>query len=307
MSDQLDKINKIEADIIAMEKELERYHGFFLEDDGEISDAEQSSLDTMFATIKDAVEELFRRKAALPPEITRAVFMAGTYKKANYAPTTGRGLFDVSLNPSNGRLEVLTKVKFDFIDGTAADFVGHDGENHVWTSAEKKKWKASYIALIEGRWGGKYHFVHPDMNAVTVYVDVEVEEATSGWHYEANITKIPKGEWASSSVGRNNRVPESLQTTFDSEDLAWSDKGVKDKQKGAVHEYGHMIGLDDEYPVDGAIAHATMVRDALGTVLVEGKFNDVMSSGNHIEKQHYITFLQALKDITNLRKWQFKK
>jgi hypothetical protein len=71
---------------------------------------------------------------------------------------------------------------------------------------------------------------------------------------------------------------------------------VDEKQKGAVHEYGHMIGLDDEYTVDGAIEHAAMVRSALGTTLVEGSSNDIMSGGNTIEKQHYITFLQALKD-----------
>lgn len=310
MSDQLDKINRLEADIIAMEKELEKYQDLFLEDDGKIDAEEQGMLDSMFATIKDTVEELFRRKAALPPEITRAVFAAGTYKKINYAPTTG-GLFDVSLNPSNGRLEVLSKIKFDFIDGTAAQFVGHAGESHVWTAAEKKKWQASFIALIEGRWGGKYHFVHPDMPTVTVYVDVEIEHADAGWHYEANITKIPKGDMKVSSVENfvnpAHTVPERLKANLDSEDLSWADKGVRDKQKGGVHEYGHMIGLDDEYPVDGAIAHATMVRDALGTVLVEGKFNDVMSSGNQIEKQHYVTFLQALKDVTNLKKWQFKK
>ena len=310
MSDQIDKINKIEGVIITMEKELEKCQALFLEDDQKISTEEQGQLDLMFLNLNKVVADLFQRKAALPPEIDIAKFNAGTYEKDNYAPTTG-GLFDVSLNPSNGRLEILSKMKFDFIDGTAAKFVGHVGESHIWTAAEKKKWQASFIALIEGRWGGKYHFVHPDMPTVTVYVDVEVEHADAGWHYEANVTKIPKGKMEISSVQNfvdpSKTVPGRLKAKLDSEDLAWADKGVTDKQKGGVHEYGHMVGLDDEYPVDGAIAHATMVRDALGTVLLEGKFNDIMSSGNQIKKQHYVTFLQALKDVTNLKKWQFKK
>lgn len=314
MSEALEKINKLEENIIAMEQELLDIEQDYLDNDGVIDAEERQHLDEMFAVINDAVEELFQRKAALPPEITLTAFRAGTYEQDNYNPPTGRGLFDASLNPNNGRLEILSKIKFDFIDGTAADFAGHAGESPAWTDAEKTTWKNSFIALIEGRWGGKYHFVHPDLPGEQVYVDVEVEEANSGWHYEANITKIPKGETAGSSVQRKAvRNPEELEATLDSEDLVWrertDDEGNKQNQKGAVHEYGHMIGLDDEYMLgsDGQIAHDAMVRSALGTVLVAERSTDMMSIGNTIEKQHYITFLQVLKDITNLSKWTFKK
>ncbi|MGH1339363.1 MAG: hypothetical protein ACRBFS_24805 [Aureispira sp.] len=309
MPDPIEKINKLEENIIAMEQELLNIEADYLNNDGEIDNEEREHLDDMFAVINDAVAELFQRKAALPPEITLAAFQAGTYEQDNYTPSTGLGLFDVSLDPVTGRLEVMTKLKFDFIDGTAAKFVGHAGENHIWTDKEKTTWKNSFIALLEGRWGGKFHFVHPDMPDQNFYVDVEIEEANSGWHFEANVTKIPKGEWKGSAVGYSHGTnqPDTLQATLDSGDLEWADKGVEEKQKGAVHEYGHMIGLDDEYTVDGAIAHAAMVRSALGTVLIEETSNDIMSSGNTIEKQHYITFLQALKDITKLKKWQFKK
>lgn len=313
MSDKLDKINKLEENIIAMEKELEKYQELFLEDDGIVDSEEQSRLDTMFATINDTVAELFKRKAALPPEITRAVFNAGKYEKKNYAPPTRLGLFDVSLNPKNGRLEVLSKLKFNFIDGELADFYGKKGESHTWSKNEKKKWQGEYVALIEGRWGGKYHFIHPDMKDVHVYVDVEIEAVDAGWHYDLQIKKVPKGVLEISSVSIHDEDPstDEMTSTLDSNDLTFvtKDESVKDKQKGAIHEYGHMIGLDDEYEDSdpGTIWHETLVRDALGTVLVEGNYKDVMSVGNHIEKQHYVTFLQALKDITNLKKWQFKK
>lgn len=308
MPDPIEKINNLEQNIRAMEQELLDIKEDYLTNDGEIDSEEQAHLDEMFGVIKDAVEELFQRKAALPPEITKDVYLAGTYEQDNYTPSTSLGLFDVSLDPSTGRLEVMTKIKFDFVDGTAAEFVGHTGQSHIWSDAEKTTWKNSFIALLEGRWGGKFHFVHPDMPNVQVYVDVEIEEANAGWHYEANITKIPKGEWKGSAVqySTGTNQPDTLEATLDSGDLEWADKGAGEKQKGAVHEYGHMIGLDDEYAVDGAIAHAAMVRSALGTVLIEQTSNDIMSGGNTIEKHHYITFLQALKDITNLNKWQFK-
>jgi hypothetical protein len=244
--------------------------------------------------------------------------MAGKYKKTNYVPLTGIGLFDINLTPSDGRLEILTKVKFDFIDGNPTKFAGKKKESNIWSTSEKKKWAAEYITLIEGRWGGKYHFIHPDMIGVTVFVDVEVEEVASGWHYELNITKIPEGDFKGSDVshfidksGKALAKTDKHQGNFDSEDMDWKHKGtsVKESQMGSVHEYGHMVGLDDEYSDSdpGKIAHQTLVRDALGTVLVEGNYQDVMSVGNHIEKQHYVTFLAALKDVTGLKKWQFKK
>ncbi len=319
MATKLEKILNLETNVIAMEQELVKYHDMFLAD-GVIDDYEQEQLDTMFATINNVVEEIFQLKAALPPEIDKATFLAGKYKETNYSPPTGTGLFDVSLNPKSGRLEVLVKVNFTFEDGDAVDFNDLKGQSAIWSDAEIKKWKASYIALMEGRWGGKYHFHHPDLKNVTVYVDVEIDEKTSGWHYDLKINKIPKGEMEQSSVThlgkrtggvfKASKKTDKHSVDLDSEDLTFIDKGtdVKDKQKGAVHEFGHMVGLGDEYDDRKAgIKHAAMVRNALGTVLTEGNFDDVMSVGNTIEKQHYVTFLAALKKVTGLNKWQFKK
>lgn len=320
MSNKLDKIEKLEGTIITMEKELMKYKEAFMED-GVIAVEEQEELDKMFEKITTVVEKLFQVKADLPPEIDNNTFSSGTYNETNYSPPTGLGLFDVNLNPRNGRLEILVKVNFDFEDGDPIKFVGQGANAHKWSSSEKDEWKTSYIALIEGRWGGKYHFVHPDLNHVTVYVDVEVEEATSGWHYDLKINKIPDGSFEQSSISHWGSTDDAGNFTaltstdthtadLDSEDLDWAHKGtaVEESQKGAVHEFGHMVGLGDEY-ADGkpGILHAAMVRDALGTVLAEGNFDDVMSVGNHIEKQHYVTFLAALKEVTGLRKWQFKK
>ena len=317
MSKQLEKINKLEEQIRTMEEDLIAIQEEYLENDGVIDKEEKGELDRLFNIIKASTQVLFQRKAELPPEITREDFLAGNYSETNYNPPTGIGLFDVSLNPSTGELLVVTKIKFNFEDGLPADFAGlrrvqtrHFVRLISWSDAEKTSWKNSFMALLEGRWGGKFHFEHPDMPGELVYVRVDIQEANAGWHYQADINKIPDGSFDRSSVqyfpGQDNEIPEVLRANLDSEDLEWRDAGQTEKQKGAVHEYGHMIGLDDEYPVDGSISHAAMVQSALGTVLVEGNTNDIMSAGNTIKKQHYITFLQALKDITNLQKWQFK-
>ncbi|NMM47263.1 eCIS core domain-containing protein [Marinigracilibium pacificum] len=241
-------------------------------------------------------------------------FRSKVYSKTNFSPATGKGLFDVSLNPSNGRLEIKIIVNFNFVNGTSADFAGLSGQSKNWTETEKKSWKNKFITLIEGRWGGKYHFINPKLPGVTVYTDVEIEESTSNWHYQLNVTKIPKNGFKGSSIshytdssGNALKQKNKHYGTLDSEDLSFINKGASQMQSGAIHEFGHMIGLGDEYN-DGksGITHAAMVQTALGQTLTEGTTNDIMSSGNTIEKQHYVTFLDALQKVTSDSSWKFK-
>ncbi|MCX2743012.1 DUF4157 domain-containing protein [Mangrovivirga sp. M17] len=241
-------------------------------------------------------------------------FQSQTYYQTNFTPATGRGLFDVGLNPLNGRLVIQLFVNFNFVDGTAADFAGLSGQSKTWTDSEKESWKAKFVKLIEGRWGGKYHFINPNLPGITVYTDVEIEESNTNWHYQLNVTKIPENGFKGSSISHytdssGNALGQKNKHygTLDSEDLKFTDKGAAEKQVGAVHEFGHMIGLGDEYN-DGksGITHAAMVKTALGQTLTEGKNNDIMSAGNSIEKQHYVTFLDALQKLTSDNSWKFK-
>jgi hypothetical protein len=106
-------------------------------------------------------------------------------------------------------------------------------------------------------------------------------------------------------------------------------------QNVAAHEFGHMIGLGDEYA-------STPERDALGNIvtdaegdavtrgLISGTGGDVgeatehdqlgrdmgvggsvyendnsmMSLGSTIRPQHYATFMKALHEVTNITDWQ---
>jgi len=248
------------------------------------------------------------------PEEKKKEFQSKTYSQKNFSPSTGIGLFDVSLNPVSGRLEIKVNVNFNFVNGLPTSFVGKKGQSEKWDKKEIEKWKNDFISLIEGRWGGKYHFINTSIPGVTSYVDVEIEEVTKDWHYQLNVTKIPKGSWKGSSIAHyTDSSKKALKQknkhfgTLDSEDLSFANKGAKEKQKGAIHEFGHMIGLGDEY-ADGktGISHAAMVKTALGTVLKEGISNDIMSAGDSIEKQHYITFLEALQKITSDKDWKYK-
>ncbi|MBW4522664.1 MAG: OmpA family protein [Scytolyngbya sp. HA4215-MV1] len=108
-------------------------------------------------------------------------------------------------------------------------------------------------------------------------------------------------------------------------------------QNVAAHEFGHMIGLDDEYastpkrnkagkivkdkdgsPVSRGLISGTggevgdptatnpLAKDVgLGGSVYENNDN-VMSLGNTVRPQHYATFMQALHEVSSLTEWGMK-
>ncbi|MDX6630127.1 MAG: hypothetical protein QOH00_2373 [Gaiellales bacterium] len=86
-------------------------------------------------------------------------------------------------------------------------------------------------------------------------------------------------------------------------------------QHTVVHEFGHMLGLDDEYPtadpvnvgdppgarpVGGAPTHAALVQTLMpGQQAVQAHHSDnVMSNGEVVRPHHYVTLLEALGTTT---------
>ncbi|MBV7255997.1 hypothetical protein KCG44_04270 [Pacificimonas sp. WHA3] len=64
----------------------------------------------------------------------------------------------------------------------------------------------------------------------------------TGENWTVDVTRIPAGGFARSSV-----VPSRNHVNLDSEDVTLVTKGSGFQQTGAAHEFGHMIGLPDEY------------------------------------------------------------
>lgn len=78
---------------------------------------------------------------------------------------------------------------------------------------------------------------------VTLDFDFKIQEA--GWmfdHWEITVTKIKPGTFRQSYV-----MPSMNNVRLDSEDLTPVTKAAGYTQRGAVHEFGHMLGLDDVY------------------------------------------------------------
>lgn len=145
-------------------------------------------------------------------------------------------------------LELDMKIEFDFTEGP-------DGQ--TWTEAEKQQFIEDYKAAVESTWSG--HGITSDTGQqVTLDVNLDVVEKPQGFfggvrdmvdgseNWSIEVVKIDAGGFNQSYV-----VPSQNTGRFDSEDVNPVDKGATDPQVGAAHEFGHMIGLPDEYNGNG--------------------------------------------------------
>ncbi len=127
-------------------------------------------------------------------------------------------------------LVVFMKVQFFFKD------------NNSWTTVQKVKYVRDWEDAIKKAWVSN-EFTRLK-NGKKVALEFRFKTQIAGWmwdHWEINVSKIGKGEFDVSSVDIT-----SNEVKLDSEDLTARQKR-KESQRGAVHEFGHMIGLEDEY------------------------------------------------------------
>lgn len=135
----------------------------------------------------------------------------------------------------DGHFEVVVfmKLQFFFEPGPGGD----------WTQAQQQRYVRDWRAAIESVWGG--HRIHRTACGRSVALRFEFDIQVDGWmldHWEITITKIVSGGFTPSCVDvRRTNV------RLDSEDLSPVFKHGQLQQRGAVHEFGHMLGLADEY------------------------------------------------------------
>ena len=166
-------------------------------------------------------------------------------------------------------LELNMKIEFDFQDGT---------DGLTWTAEEKQQFIDDYIRSVEDAWSGR-SFTTDDGQEVTLDVNLDVSEEAGGFwgsvrdildpseNYNIEVTKVD--EFTVSSVTRYVNTG-----SFDSLDVNPVDKGASDPQVAAAHEFGHMIGLPDEYNGNaGPVA--------------EADDDSIMNSGMDVRDRHF--------------------
>ncbi|MEW6581749.1 MAG: reprolysin-like metallopeptidase, partial [Actinomycetota bacterium] len=85
--------------------------------------------------------------------------------------------------------------------------------------------------------------------------------------------------------------------------------GTGRPQTVVAHESGHMFGLDDEYTGSGPYAagkpteHTKVAEEAGYSGVQHATSDSIMSEGQEVRPQHYVTFLDALKQVSGMSDW----
>lgn len=86
--------------------------------------------------------------------------------------------------------------------------------------------------------------------------------------------------------------------------------GTHEMQNPGLHETGHMLGSDDEYPQTGAPAgtavaakYDAMIQAQTGDVVTRARNSDAMSLGSTVRRWNYASFLEALEKMTGEKDW----
>jgi hypothetical protein len=163
-------------------------------------------------------------------------------------------------------------------------FQFEDGDDLAWTAGEKSTFATGFISAVGSVWNNKYRITTTSTVPAAPFRDVgvqfEFKTYMDGWHadddFELGVKKIPAGNFQASCVNYSFG-----NAQLDSEDLVAVAKGAS-MQRGAVHEFGHMLGLRDEYP--SADDNKNWIGDT----------GSVMHSGETVRPRHYVPFASWL-------------
>lgn len=166
--------------------------------------------------------------------------------------------FDLSLYQlPDGHFELAVHMKLQFFF--------KDNHPHRWDGNEEDQFIHEWQNAIHDVWGNRVIHSLPAGNTVMLTFNFHIQKG--GWmydHWEITVTKIAPEEFKVSFI-----EPDWNNVHLDSEDLTYVGR-----QRGAIHEFGHMIGLPDEY-------HG-------GRHIVDLK--SIMHSGEEIRGRHYSLF-----------------
>ncbi len=285
----------------------------------EFADAAKQKLEVTFADLFNQREN----EAALDDwedqwdkyriaELEQEKLNEGPHVLENYQPSTGLGMFDTVYDPKTETLEIVVKCNFNFENNK--EMMGMhllkglplEHPDFTWTDAEMKQWKEDYIREVSQAWtGNNKSFYAQDAwwESKQVKVNVSIEESTENPHFNVNVEKIPpggfEGSWVRAPKNLKDGEIESGTAKLDSEDLTLTNK-PGGQQRAAIHEFGHMLGLGDEYAATYGCHHKNQFKDRYGVDVVIGADSRVMSGGDNILPEHNLTLLEAIEEITGV-------
>lgn len=237
----------------------------------------------------------------------------------NHLPSTGRGFFDAMYYPPDFRINI--KVRFNFARPMLSSYLegkGYKEKDVTWAESEKEPfrqrffkealapWNAAAVPLyctrpywdLQARVRMRFYDVDRDNPAGLPLAPGEIKP-----HFDVLAFKVPQGESQQDLVVSPNRRDQEGRVNIDSESLTPTRKDSGFSQRGAVHEAGHMLGLDDVYTGTGVVGHEKLAQRELGQSVPVGDDGRIMSTGETIGKTDTVTFVEAIRKATRMPEW----
>jgi hypothetical protein len=181
---------------------------------------------------------------------------------------------------NRGVLVVTMIVEFDFKDGSA-----------TWTKKEKDDFLAKYIKDCTAGWAEKHRLTTTrpecDINDVGVIFDIQAKESASGNQWTVTCKKLSTHDDTNCRAGTKTKWNRADLDSFDLNLVTPFSAPTTFKRQSAVHEFGHMLGYQDEYPDPGGgkfLDNASHPADK----------DSMMYWGDTIYPRHYVLFADWL-------------
>lgn len=163
-----------------------------------------------------------------------------------------------------------------------------------WFVSEQQKFADTAVSQIKSFWDEKFRITTESTAVRRPFRDVgvifSIKTYTDGWHpdddIEVVVKKVPEG------AGERSKVHHSVGNAWlDSEDIVPIDVGGSIKRPTVVHEFGHMLGLADEYDKDpNFITKHLQNRNWLHDT------DSIMNRGGRVRPRHYVPFATWLSE-----------
>ena len=228
------------------------------------------------------------------------------------------GYFFAAYFPKASQLLINVPISLSFEDsirnwitvqdptGPKPQLVQHE-EQENWTPKEKEDWSKDFKHLVETTWSNKITIYSSRPGWYAVAAKVQVVADLESNDDRAFQVQVFRGDLPDRYEGRSVVKP-GHKAVLDFEDT---------KGGAAAHEFGHMLGLGDEYQEKGKpdfASHSDLVEEEFGYKVPrlderQDRFKESImfhSTGGQVLTEHGVIFLDALRKITRIWEWTLK-